>query len=114
MSTANKDVETLEAMLKTMGDRAATDPEYREQLIANHVSELAAAGVSALSLTESLVEANATEADVQAYNFEPMSFQALSRPQDPVPLILSHTCIGTCTGPTLWACGGCSNSFKAP
>jgi hypothetical protein len=116
MATAEQDVAGIEAALAAMGERAASDPAYREQLIADHVGALAAAGVSALSLTESLIEADATSADVQAFGMEPMSFGTIrgrTEPTDPQHLILSHACIGTCTGPTIWACGSCTNSFKA-
>jgi hypothetical protein len=116
MATVEQDIAGLEAALAAMGERAASDPDYREKLIADHVSALAAAGVSALSLTESLIEADATSADVQAFGMNPLSFASVRggvEPDEPQHLILSHSCIGTCTGPTLWACGGCTKSFKA-
>jgi hypothetical protein len=111
MTTAHDDIRTIEAALATLGERAKADPAYRDELTENHVAALASAGVSALTLTESLAEAGATEDEVVAFGFEPLSFQSL----DPGPseLKVSATCIGTCRRQTLWICGGCTNSFVA-
>jgi hypothetical protein len=116
MATVEQDIAGLEAALAAMGERAASDPDYRAKLIADHVSALTAAGVSALSLTESLIEADATSADVRAFGMDPLSFGSISGgggSDDKQHLILSQACIGTCTGPTIWVCGSCSKSFRA-
>ncbi|MCA1706571.1 MAG: hypothetical protein LC808_26235 [Actinobacteria bacterium] len=104
MTDARTDVEQLNAALTRLGERAAADPAYRDELKDNQVEELRAAGVSALALSGAFAEEGAEEEEVSAY--------ALSMGPSGGSIMVSNTCLGTCQKATIAVC--CTRSYAGP
>lgn len=102
MADPRADVEQVNAALTQIGERAAADPEYRESLRTNQVDELRAAGVSVFALSGAFAEEGAEEDDVAAFGM------VMTRPGGG-QIIVSNTCLGTCSGMTITVC--CTQSF---
>ncbi|MCA1706570.1 MAG: hypothetical protein LC808_26230 [Actinobacteria bacterium] len=96
MADPRSDVEELNAALTRLGEQAAADPAYRDQLRKNQVEELQAAGVSALALSGAFVEEGAEEEEVVAYG--------LAMGGTGGRIIISDRCVGTCSSITLKVC----------
>ena len=92
--TANADLEQLKTAIAEIGQRAANDPEYREQLRGSEVEQLQAAGVSALVLSGVLAEEGADEEEVSAYG---MTLGSGPSGGDPTGIVINTLCkLGTC------------------
>lgn len=103
------DIERLNAVLTEIGERAARDTAYRDELMGNQVEALRSAGASALMLGGVFEELGAEAEEVAAYGMELMS--PSGGDDGGTRLIVSQTCIGTCRKQTFWICGGCKNSI---
>lgn len=113
MTTEREDVRSeLEGVSKALGEigqRAATDPEFRAELGRNQVELMRAAGLSVMALARVARENDVSEEELEAYD---LGLAALGD-DGTSELTVSNWCVGTCKKQTIWVCGGCSNSFLA-